>query len=416
MRLAALATLTMVLFSGPVLAQSTPAEKDLKLMTKYFKSFVYELERPVLMYNWSQGGLKLKSASDPIGVKMVVNGAKSYWRSQNNVDNDDNMYGFGLYAALDPVATRSYGEFEGNWVLLEMKLPQGFRTLDLGRDGNNAFPQRIQKILTDAKCPSRWADATSMFDSLMQPKSPKVETECMNLIRAVFQQNLAIDGFLYNYNSSEFAECVDPRLKALNANASDEWGNSNHQRAIRSRAAVITDSKWVKPELIRIYTPTTSDAKDERLRITSLFYKTEIDVALSTAHTVMGYQNWVQSWVSQNLKGFEAMIEWDQCGNFQPDRGCLDPVKVCQRDEKTYKIIESTCKTISPPPIPVFATTVIRKTTFSGGAWDEDKKSLLWPEFEGSLVDANVGQMIRENFLGCSEGEPYRSLLMKESK
>ncbi len=391
------------LLSPPAQAELT--QKDLKLAEKYFERYIYELEQPILVYNWSPAALKLKSATDPMAYKYVASSTRTYWQAQNNVDEDDNMYGRGLYAALDPVATRSYGKWSGTWVLLEMQLPKGFRMLDLNRDGQNSFPERIQSILRSVNCPINWDDKQGMFSNLMSPKVPKIDAQCMALIKHIFQKTHAIDGFAYGYNSTSFMECQDPSLEQTNA---EEGYYGGSQRKMRSTAFVITGSNWLRPELVKLYTPATRDAITERKRILSLFYRSQYDNVMMQVQTPEGAASWAQNEAARGLDDYRSMNEYGVCNNFVKGQGCLDPIKLCKLNEK-YETIETECITKPAPPIPVYDTTKMTSANFPDEAWEENAvKGLLWPDLEGANVDVKIGEHISKNFIGCSDAAPYK--------
>ena len=385
----------------------TPA--DLKLLHAYFKSFVYELENPIKVFHYSQANpgsylATTKSASDPIGPRYVINGAQTYWVTQNNIDDDSNMYGRGLYAALDPVATRSYGKWEGNWILLEMNLPKGFRMLDLARDGGNSFPQRIQEIFTNAKCPITWDEKTGMFNSLMQPKQPKIDPLCMSLIRRVFEQDFGIDGFAYDYSSQYFAECKFGQGEG-------EYDRKPTRR-IRGVAFVITGSSWVTRDNVRIYTPHTVDAKEDRIRISSLFYRGNYDDIRSDVYDGPSAARWARSQSYSRVPGYRVVDDEDgseKCEKYDAVRGCLDKLKFCKQ-KPDYTVDKKKCVELDPPELPRYPVVMTDKNWPERAYEAKDKKLFMWDDLIGSETDKNIGSWIDQNLLGCSNRAPYRNL------
>src|SRR5262249_25131637 len=121
--------------------------------------------------------------------------------------NRGNMFGPGFYAADDPVVTMSYGG--GNdWVLLQVRLPVGFRYLDI-REDVQSFDEGYQ-LFSD--CPSRVGSIYSLFANLSIYALPDV---CRLKIRRLLKDLLHLDGFYYDYSRTRYTQCGHPEQGAF---------------------------------------------------------------------------------------------------------------------------------------------------------------------------------------------------------
>lgn len=241
-----LTSFILICFLTPITSQAGANQPvmfkgvDISAAIAFYSKQVSVLTSSVSIYNWSED----PNDDDSSQSQRAQLWAKTFWSQYGSAKNGtENTYGNGLYAALDPVVTTAYGGIESTgWLLLEMKLPVGFRFLDLR--ALQAVPSNVQTILTKFNCDSVDAGfAHGGFD---------VDKNCQGLIRTLFKDQIKIDGFAYAYGSWTFDGCVNDDYESY-------------------RAFVITGSDWMRPELINYYTVKTTKNRANRTMIQSLF-------------------------------------------------------------------------------------------------------------------------------------------------
>jgi hypothetical protein len=161
--------------------------------------YTYEINKPVTVYNWhkASGEAELNQNSKaPKEYASLEKFAARYWDKQTDPTNTGDLYGTGLYTALDPVATRSYGgnSDEKNWVLTQIRLKPGFRTLDVKRDGGVGPTLDHADLATRLGCPEDW-QGQGILDSMVNPAKYMGFPTCAAVIRKLLKDDLKVDGF-----------------------------------------------------------------------------------------------------------------------------------------------------------------------------------------------------------------------------
>ena len=163
---------------------------DISPAVSYFKKLVVTLKTPVTIYNWSPGAQQPfwnhdHAPNDLNLLDISQSWSQSFWQSYGEPKGMDNMYGTGLYGAVDPVVTVGFGGGLSTQILLQMDLPKGFKMLDLGNPGfSNLSPphDQVSDIETHFGCPvSR--DADKFFEN----GGASLSQECKRLVRKLFQ-------------------------------------------------------------------------------------------------------------------------------------------------------------------------------------------------------------------------------------
>jgi hypothetical protein len=256
---------------------------------KYLSGFVYELKQPYYVWNWfnAEGHDPIwktqLDANSPAGFDHLNSGTHRYWQylcsndnSQNAADcnpnepkesviGTGNMYGPGLYAALDPAATTSFANIwpgHESWVLMQIHLPKGLRVVDLTKDGYTAFPAEIQKYFEN--CHVSNMNGLVTFGMSGNGNVPA----CLSVVRRLLKQDLKMDALMYNYNASSFSGCQTyaPADKTAETDAI-----GGYQGPFGFRAFVITNAQsLMKPSDIKVFNSQTRGADENRKMIQAI--------------------------------------------------------------------------------------------------------------------------------------------------
>jgi len=414
---------------------------DTKVISDFLSNFVYELDQPVYVYNWfnSYGHDKIwqtkLSATSSAGYDHVLSGTVKYWQSfcsknpalnppdcpktlptsdnNNNNYGGGNMYGPGLYLAVDPVATNEYGG-GSSWVLMQLHFPKGLRIMDIRRDGSMNFPLKVQRALISLGCPKEWLTSANYSSSLGtffnmnaaytqqgiqtgynqatgQMIYAPVSDQCLVSIRKVLKDDLKIEAFYYSYNGEEFKECdlPDGQSSGYNQNGSN---NVNRQGAF-----VLVDPKRMKPDDVRVFNSQTRDDVEDRLRIQSLFYKAEFDSPEIASRSFYSKQSYPNN-PGYNFSGTNNNCNWDSATQ---KTICKVQITLCPQ-------AGGTCLYIDPPmpaPAPVMQT-VISKTHVPASQ-SYNTESLLWDDLDSKAIPGDMGQWVLDNLFGCKVDPEY---------
>jgi hypothetical protein len=369
-----------MIFAISAFAAPTSGDEDVNKVASAFKKYLLVLNEPVLVFHYFDGshaGPKWNqalSASDPMAYKYVKESSEIYWRYSNQ-ESPGNMYGRGLYVAGDPVSTLNYGG--DNFVLLQIQLPQGFRVLELVNGNNIPFSAETQKILSRHGCP----EGTNIM-SLMMPqvfKSP----ECHQIVQQVLREKLQIDAFRFEYPRADFNECT--------ATSREGYAESNS-------ALLITNGTKFKPEMIRAYNKFSTDDKENRVNIESLFYKTSYE-ATKNPHEMASWAqtNYMQKIVSQKDPGYDITVVSPECDS--KDR-CSIVYEICKNKD------DSDCKKIPQIPVPVQSypkffdmmdrPIILFDDSASNGPWG-------WLDLNHQPTARDPGAWLKNNLMGCSQ-------------
>ncbi len=175
---------------------------DITAFVEHFRPAVKTLKKPVTVYNWSSSSQSdfwkvPQKPNDENLVAMAQRMGQSFWRNYGSQDSErGGMYGYGLYAALDPVVTRSFGGTQ--WVLLEMQFPAGFKMIDLydpiQKTKSSANLNTLSEINKKFKCSmSGYVELDALFTS----GGKSVDPSCQRLVKNVFGTIFKIDAFAY---------------------------------------------------------------------------------------------------------------------------------------------------------------------------------------------------------------------------
>ena len=168
------------------------------------------------------------------------------------------MYGYGLYAAADPLETVFYSSRDPErWMMTEMIIPAGFRMVDLSVDSpqtvtNPAVIQNAAEIAMKFGCESvsgHPAQELSEYFSLGGAWIPKT---CSALIKTIFKDILKIDGIAYFYGAAMYSACT------------------RTDNVYTRRAFVLATSDWITSSNVKVYTSKTTAELEDRIRIQTL--------------------------------------------------------------------------------------------------------------------------------------------------
>lgn len=422
------------------------AATDPSPLSVFLSQYVYELTRPIYTWNWSNAAgrdpiwLTNLSAFSPAGIDHLKSTTSRYWQSfcsknakLNPPDCGDaqftpdgyigqgNMYGPGLYAAVDPVSTMSYGGGNQNWVLMQIRLPKGLRILDLQRDGSMNLPLKVQKYLLGLNCPAAWmknsAQLTSMLSANETYKNGRamfaggddhivVSDECLLAIRKILKDDLQIDAFAYSYQGSEFRECDLP-VDGTNYYLTYSQSGNNPRRQV---AFVIANAVRFSSDDIRVFNSQTTDDREDRVRIQSLFYKADVDSAYRVAMRYFRSLSY-PDYPGQQVSSLYPNCNWDSQSNKQ---SCKLQISMCKDGNN--------CQNVDAPSMPpslfgnmetVMSSRNVPETlnpyAYSITTDQLPKPTLLWADLDGDPVDQTLSAWVTNQLFGCSQDLEYDS-------
>ena len=356
---------------------------DIRPLIEYMRSGVEVLKQPIHVYSYSDGGAGLGrqafSAHDPLGYVRFKRGARSYWASQGN-ESGGNVLGIGLYAALDPVHTRSYGALD--WVLTRIELPKGARFLRV-KAGGPSVPNSVVDLTNKLGCiftsQHDWnpRNLTSL-EVLMGPKEGS-SPQCLEAIQHAARTVLKIDALLYDYLSVHLSECA---------------ANSERQSAF-----VIIDDRRIPEKNVRLFNHLTVDEKPERLRIESLFYKASVDAqseegALSALRSEWAYKILPLRNPGRMVTGIGLVPE----SNPAKYTFHLCPIGTTDFDSPG-------CFVVPEPALPSLAYPTkisLEAPAILSSSRPEEPWRLRFADLDGEMTDPQIGNWITKNLYGCS--------------
>lgn len=344
------------LASTPILFEGT----DISPAVDFYAKQVKTVKTPFTTYNWSPNA--------PLGdgkasYKYALQASDNYWNSYGAPGSDNNMYGFGLYTALDPVITYGYGGGFSKFLIREVTFPVGTRMIDLGVSTpvSGDSSEKIKKILETFSCP-----LTGTTEELFNSGGIRLKPECRNLVIEIFRDLLAVDALAYSYDGAKFSGCQSG------------WDSR--------RAFILTRSAWITPDLLHLYTPETRQNTDRRIMIQSLFF-----AAADSANdpTAVGLQALVQYFTDHpdagDVKGSSNVCEGKECSLI---------AKLCTADGQCNDLL-------------------LAKYERTGGELITSEEAgrtasnhLLWKDLEGQPKAKTVRAWLKSNQFGCS-GESF---------
>jgi hypothetical protein len=373
---------------------------DLTPYVEFYKSQVKTLSKEVRVYNWSQHSLTGYWMTDhsvaiPELSNLARSEAKVFWDRYGESNN--NMYGYGLYAALDPVATAGFGGLWrvtpnyfaslkaaagaqsasividalkaalSQWLLLEMNLPVGFSMLELnyGSENNSSPSQTTIDIAAKFNCPTNM-----ITEELFRTGGSTLNINCQKLVKKVFSEILKIDGFSYSYSSTYFKDC-------------------SLGRGLENRAFVITNPKWITLDNIRYYSESSRSEKDRRIAIQSLFFTENDEKRPAEDVPIEKIISFMQS-----HSGYFVQSSTSKCH----DASCTISVHFCD--------LKKQCEDIDLDPIDrpggALMTEEEAEKTVSG--------HLLWPDLEGAkkLDSTQTKNWLKDHDFACTGELPFQ--------
>lgn len=198
---------TVALAAQPTAAQSpaaTPTERILRVLAPR----VRPLDRGLVTFHYENARAteNIETQNQVLShLRWVIH------RFANSTIQSGDMVGLGLYVAIDPTSTRSFG---GNnpWLFV-VPLAAGARVLNVMDDGN-ADVADMQSLLAEMKCNPADKAVTSLEDVPGAFRN-STDTECRKVwIDAL--TTLRVDAVLYGYNASTLGlGCRSGRGEAL---------------------------------------------------------------------------------------------------------------------------------------------------------------------------------------------------------
>lgn len=355
---------------GPTLALAEPLlfeGVDIQPLVRAHSHQVLTLTQPVTIYSWSTAGRDPlynpeRSPDDPGLMGHAYRASRVFWTNFGSKEGANNMYGFGLYGAVDAVATRGYGGADSEWLLTQMRLPIGFRLIDVANPVSlPASPEQeaARDVAIRFHCPSNL-----QVDSLFQTGGSKLPDDCRRLTQKIFDDVLKIDGFAYSYVETQFKACSqDPSFSA--------------------RAFVITRPDWIKPELVHFFNRASRQNIEDRIVIQTLFFKSEDENMSITPEQSQILVDFMIQHPDSDLKKSTSLCDGSQCrltATFCDASGRCDDVSLGSRKRVGGSTITST------------------------------QGPLLWADLEGQPKSKTINTWLQQNKLACKDGTaPYAS-------
>ncbi len=331
---------------------------DITQAVKFFASKVKVLKRSVTVYHWERNTYYIPSSL-----------AKYFWRAYGQTSSS--MYGAGLYAAVDPVLTYSYGGGDTSaWTLMEMILPVGFKLFELNVSDQSKKFDGLEAIEAQFSCPSL-RDVDALFDS----GGSKVSESCRGLIKNILQDILKIDGIAYSYSYTHFDVCQNSS------------GMSN-------KAFIITNDSWMTSENVITFTKDSKHNMDDRILIQTLMLKSSEQGTTTLSETsISKIAQFVQTHESMSLKNSISACA---------DGYCEISLRFCDPANNCENIVLD--KLIRPGGPLITAVEAQKSGSSSLGSLP---KVLLWQDLEGQPKSSTLTSWLNNNMFGCDGKVPF---------
>jgi len=179
------------------------------------------------VYVFSYGHTRPDEDPGKLVYAKAISSVIAGFYNEDQTGNEDDYAGTGLYAAIDPIITQSYGKSNGAasetrsmrefpFVLKEFPLDRNLKALHL-ESLAGIFSRTTAKLVQKAGCPKvpgaygvidYSASLSSMLSSMGDDNDHKVAApkECRRLALNVLKK-LQVDVLLYNYYASNFPNC-----------------------------------------------------------------------------------------------------------------------------------------------------------------------------------------------------------------
>lgn len=339
------------------------------LIKQYLQPLVKELTKPVYVSHW----FKLGDGAVPDAAEYAHLASQRYWQRRREKPKEYSAHGHALYAAVDSVVSREHGG--ERWAMLELRLPRGFRMLDITRYKWEKMP-KMPKMPPPliASLQAIGCDKTNYEAFLFMEKSTS-SLECVQALRSAFEDELKLDGFAYTYSSTTFAECKPSQGPAKN----------------RSAAFVIMSDRWMTPGSARIFSENNLEDVAGRIRIQSQFMKEKQEFPIKAE--VMKLSG-VAAPEDHTLSGTSVHCDGGMC------TGELVFTKQEKWGSDTRRRIPTQYQFDMPWPVPISGERGVRK--------ESSIPELLWKDLDGQKTDADLGQWMRENLYACGDSDDYQ--------
>lgn len=347
--------------------------QHVSVVAKYFRPWIRQLSRPVDVYHWNGTGL---GGEDPLLLQWVQGAATTFWNTyRSQVNQGSSMYGNGLYAAVDPVATFGFsGGVPQGMSLVRMRLPENARILDLSTGVvENKNNNQVLEILLKYQCPN------AMPEFLFKEGGRDLKASCRELIYKVFSQALRVDALAYDYVRSKFSYCTR-----------SEWSEGG--------AFVIMSNHWMTPESVHIFNSESRFATEERLRIQTLFLQDQKTMIPDFGNGKNIILEFLRNHPDHELVQSESRCE---------GKDCQVSVQFCTQAPTQEHPCESILVGTFPRPGGPLITS--EEAARSGARW------LLWSDLEGQAKSPEIHRWAKDNLFGCSDKFPYQGYSNQES-
>lgn len=300
--------------------------EQFEALVKFYSKSIYQTVQDYYVYNWFSANGRNEvwksnlSADSSSGWDHFVSGATRHWKTfcpqaglqvamNGSTYNDceyfaDNfgysgMAGSGLYAALDPASTRSYGGGP-DWVLMQIKIPKKFRIISSTELSGNYY-----KLSSAERNDLNfiYSQITNIYKS-MDPKLGIV-------VRKILKDILKVDALTYNYSSSLYNVCN----KYNNTNYSNA-SNSYSINALSS-AFVFLATERMQPKNVKVFNPKTSDATEDRKTISKII-ATLYSIGANTWPDIQEKDRdleFVKQWAEENAYGCQKVMPYEDIQN-----------------------------------------------------------------------------------------------------
>lgn len=343
---------------------------DISPAVEYFEPMVTPLKQNVTVYNWSQTG---DYGDDDSQLDLAMAQAKTFWRMYGDPKGNNNMYGYGLYTAIDPVATRSYGgNFDrDDWRILALELPQGLRLLDFpGLSLNPApIPAPVADILNKFDC-----GGVQNAEALFGYGGYALKPSCQKLVRRIFADVLRIDAFAYGYAETNYRICSAGMINGY-------------------RAFVITAPDWMTTKNVRFYTSKSTKNLEERTRIQTLFLKAT-EALKNTSSPEVNVRRPIADFLIAN-PDYDLERSLTKCSGDQ----CVITATFCDG--------KKTCRDLDLPALPRPGGALI--TSAEAAKSLHGQPTLLWKDLEGQPKTPTLSTWMKKNQFGCDGTLPYET-------
>jgi hypothetical protein len=359
-------TLILTLFSVTARGAQMFNNVDISPMVNHFQKQVVTLNKAITTYNWvshEPGDFwdTERPQNDPTLLNEAQISARVFWGSYGSKEGGNNMYGSGLYTAVDPVATVGFGG--QNWRLTQIQFPIGTRVLDLANPNtvdvkDSALVNAAQEIEEKFGCPR-----SSGADPYFVNGGVNLSESCRSLIKEVFNSILQIDAFAYGYGDTSFRACEGSMY-------------------IGQRAFVVTRSDWMRSEYVHYYTTNSRLNEEERLRIQTLFLLASQE-GIDKGRLLDVIAQYFDQHPDRDLQESKTVCEGDSC---------IITVQFC--DSK------NTCDQVPLPSLPRPGGPTITVEV-------AERNKLLWTDLVGKPKVSTISTWLLENKFGCSGQLPY---------